>query len=81
LSKSNPIGIAKEAGSKAGRQKMRKIGLDRQDAITIFRRTFADKAVDDPLVNSIAKAVGEIIEENNKKLLDDLAGSSEEGGK
>ena len=60
---------------------MRKIGLDRQDVITIFRRTFADKAVDDPLVNSIAKAVGEIIEENNKKILDDLAGSSGEGGK
>ncbi len=55
---------------------MRKIGLDRQDAITIFRRTFADKVVDDPLINSIAKAVGEIIEENNRKLLDDLAGSS-----
>jgi hypothetical protein len=60
---------------------MRKIGLDRQDAIMIFRRTFADKAVDDPLVNSIAKAVGEIIEENNRKLLDDLSGSSEEEGK
>jgi len=59
---------------------MRKIGLDRQDAITIFRRTFADKVVDDPLVSSIAKAVGEIIEENNRKLLDDLAGSSEEEG-
>ena len=55
---------------------MRKIGLDRQDAITIFRRTFADKVVDDPLISSIAKAVGEIIEENNRKLLDDLAGSS-----
>jgi len=59
---------------------MRKIGLDRQDAITIFRRTFADKVVDDPLVSSIAKAVGEIIEENNRKLLDDLVGSSEEEG-
>jgi len=74
------MGIVKEVGSKAGRQKMRKIGLDRQDAITIFRRTFADKVVDDPLVSSIAKAVGEIIEENNRKLLDDLVGSSEEEG-
>ena len=75
------MGIVKEVGSKAGRQKMRKIGLDRQDAITIFRRTFADKVVDDPLVSSIAKAVGEIIEENNRKLLDDLAGSSKQAGR
>jgi len=74
------MGIVKEVGSKAGRRKMRKIGLARQDAITIFRRTFADKVVEDPLVSSIAKAVGEIIEENNRKLLDDLAGSSEEEG-
>jgi hypothetical protein len=80
LRKNNLIGIVKAVGSKAGRRKMRKIGLDRQDAITIFRRTFADKVVDDPLVSSIAKAVGEIIEENNRKLLDDLAGSSEEEG-
>jgi len=75
------MGIVKEVGSKAGRQKMRKIGLDRQDAIMIFRRTFADKVVDDPLVSSIAKAVGEIIEENNRKLLDDLAGSSKQAGR
>lgn len=47
----------------------------------IFRRLFADKVVDDPLISSIAKAVGEIIEENNRKLLDDLSGSSEEEGK
>jgi hypothetical protein len=60
---------------------MRKIGLDRQDAIMIFRRTFADKALDDPLINSIAKAVGEIIEENNRRFLADLAGSSKEAGR
>jgi hypothetical protein len=59
---------------------MRKIGLDRQDAIMIFRRTFADKAADDPLISSIAKAVGEIIEENNRKLLDDLGRSSTGAG-
>ena len=81
MRKNNLIGIVKEVGSKARRQKMRKIGLDRHDVITIFRRTFADKAVDDPLINSIAKAVGETIEENNRKLLDDLAGSSREAGK
>ncbi len=80
MHKANVIEIVREPGPKGRSQEMRKIGLDRQDAITIFRRTFADKAVDDPLVNSIAKAVGEIIEENNRKLLDDLSASSEEEG-
>jgi hypothetical protein len=56
--------------------KMRKVGLDRLDVITTFRRTFADRVMEDPLINSIARAVGEVIEENNKKLLDELASTS-----
>jgi len=36
---------------------MRKVGLDRLDVITIFRRTFANKVTEDSLINSIARAV------------------------
>ena len=55
---------------------MKRIGLGKLDVMTAFRRTFADKAAEDPLINSIAKAVGEVIEENNRRLLEDLAGHS-----
>lgn len=53
---------------------MRKVGLSKWDVMTVFRRTFADKVIDDPLINSIVNAVGEVIEENNKTLLEDLGG-------
>ncbi|MBE9482519.1 MAG: hypothetical protein IMY88_02440 [Chloroflexi bacterium] len=53
---------------------MRKVGLSKGDVMTVFRRTFADKVIDDPLINSIVNAVGEVIEENNKTLLEDLGG-------
>lgn len=60
---------------------MKRIGLDKLDVMTVFRRTFAGKVEEDPLINSIAKAVGEVIEENNKRLLEDLAdGSGKVGG-
>jgi len=52
---------------------MKRIGLGKLDAVTVFRRTFAGKVEEDPLINSIAKAVGEVIEENNRRLLEDLA--------
>ncbi len=55
---------------------MRMVGLNKWDVMTVFRRTFADKVIDDPLINSIVKAVGEVIEENNKTLLEDLVGDS-----
>ena len=58
---------------------MRKVGLSKWDVMTVFRRIFADKVMDDPLINSIAKAVGEVIEENNKKLFEDLDGDSKRG--
>ncbi len=58
---------------------MRKIGLDKFDVITVFRRTFADRVTEDPLINYIAKAVGEVIEENNKKLLEELTGALKGG--
>ncbi len=59
---------------------MRKVGLSRWDVMTIFRRTFADKVEKDPLINSIANAVGEVIEENNKRLSEGLADNSRKGG-
>ena len=59
---------------------MNKIGLGKYDVMTIFRRTFADKVEEDPLVNSIAKAVGEVIEENNKRILEYLADDSRKVG-
>ena len=52
---------------------MNKVGLSKYDVMTIFRRTFADKVERDPLIDSVTKAVGEVIEENNKRLLEDLA--------
>ena len=53
------------------------VGLNKLDVITIFRRTFADRLTADPSVNSIAMAVGEVIEENNKKLLEHISGNLE----
>jgi len=56
---------------------MKKIGLDKLDVVAVFRRTFADRVEEDPLVNSIARAVGEAIEENNKKLWEYLGDTQE----
>ena len=58
---------------------MKKIGLDRLAVSGIFRRTFSDEVEENPLVKSIAKAVGETVEENNKQLLDDLREFFERG--
>ena len=55
---------------------MNKIGLGKYDVMTIFRRTFVNKVEGDPLINSVAKAVGEVIEENNKRILEDLTDDS-----
>ena len=60
---------------------MRRVGLDREEVIMIFRRTFGDRVIEEPLINSIAKAVGEVIEENNKKLLDEFVIILKKGGK
>ena len=56
---------------------MKKIGLDKLDVVAVFRRTLADRVEEDPLVNSIARAVGEAIEENNKKLWEYLGDTQE----
>ena len=60
---------------------MKKIGSDKMDVIAVFRRTFADRVIDDPLIDSIAKSVGEVIEENNKRLLEEiLVAANKKGG-
>ena len=48
------------------------IGLNKLDVVTIFKRHFKDQVVTDVLIKTIAMAVGEVIEENNKKIVDDL---------
>ena len=48
------------------------IGLSKLDVVTIFKRYFKDMAIEDSLINSVAMAVGEVVEENNKRLLKDL---------
>lgn len=48
------------------------IGLSKLDVVTIFRRYFEDKALTDSLINSVAMAVGEVVEENNKRLFKEL---------
>ena len=60
---------------------MKKVGLDKLDVITIFKRTFANKVMEDAFINSIAKAVGETIEENNKKLCREFECIPNSGGK
>jgi len=60
---------------------MKKIGWDKLDVIAVFRRTYTDRVIDDPLIDSIAKSVGEVIEENNKRLLEEtLVASNKKGG-
>ena len=48
------------------------IGLSKLDVVTIFKRYFQDAAIEDSLINSVAMAVGEVVEENNKRLFRDL---------
>lgn len=55
---------------------MNKIGLSKWDVTIVFRRTFGDKVEEDPLIDSIVRAIGEVIEENNKRFLEDLTNDS-----
>jgi len=47
------------------------IGLSKLDVVTVFKRYFGDRAVNDSLINSVAMAVGEVVEENNRRLLEE----------
>jgi hypothetical protein len=51
---------------------MEMIGLNKLDVVTIFRRYLKDMVTEDSLINSVAMAVGEVVEENNKRLIEDL---------
>ena len=59
---------------------MKKISLDKLDVIAISRRTYTDRVMDDPLIDSIAKSVGEVTEENNKRLLGEILVASDRKG-
>ena len=48
------------------------IGLNKMDVVTIFRRYLKDMVTEDSMINSVAMAVGEVVEENNKRLIEDL---------
>lgn len=48
------------------------VGLSKLDVVTIFRRYFKDMVIEDSLIKSVAMAVGEVVEENNKRLFEDL---------
>jgi len=48
------------------------IGLSKLDVVTIFKRHFKDVVIEDSLINSVAMAVGEVVEENNRRLSRDL---------
>ena len=48
------------------------IGLNKLDVVTIFRRYLKDMVIEDSMINSVAMAVGEVVEENNKRLIEDL---------
>ena len=48
------------------------IGLDKLQVVTIFKRHLQDMVIEDSLIKAIAMSVGEVIEENNKKILRDL---------
>ena len=51
---------------------MEMIGISHSEVVTIFMRYFKELALEDSLINSVAMAVGEVVEENNKRLLEDL---------
>ena len=59
---------------------MEKIGLDRWEVTTAFRTVFGDRVTEDPLIHSIAEAVGEVIEQNNKGLWGELMNALEKRG-
>ena len=51
---------------------MTKIGLDRMGVRAVFRRSLVGRLVEPCLIDCIADAVSEVIEENNKKLWETL---------
>ena len=44
------------------------IGLDRMEVKAIFRKNFVGRIEETALMDCITNAVGEVVEENNKKL-------------
>ena len=48
------------------------IGLNKLDVVTIFKRHLHERVIEDNLIHSVAMAVGEVVEINNKRLLEEL---------
>jgi len=48
--------------------------------MAVLRRTLPDGVMEDALMESVAKAVGIVIEENNKRLLEDLVRAPKKQG-
>ena len=61
---------------------MKNIGIDKIEARAIFRRSLAlhSVSIESPLLDCIADVIGEVIEENNKRLLEQLASTSQRKG-
>ena len=49
-----------------------KIGLDRMEVRAIFRRKLFGRLEETSLIDCVADVVGEVVEENNKKLWETL---------
>lgn len=52
------------------------VGLDELAVVNIFKRHFGDLTITDTMINSISKAVGEIIAENNRRIEKELKASN-----
>ena len=57
-----------------------KTGVDRMEVRAIFRRKLVGKPLESSLVDCIADAVAEVIEENNQRLLQEITGNSKGRG-
>lgn len=54
---------------------MIRLGLDRMEVQAVFRRSVSSRRLtEDDLIDSLAKVIGEVIEENNRKLMEQLGG-------
>ena len=51
---------------------MTRIGLDRMEVRAVFRRSLIGRFEELSLIDCIADAVGEVVEENNKKVWETL---------
>ena len=53
-----------------------RVGLNKMEVRAIFKRNIVGEVKQSPLIDYIAEAVGNVIEENNKKLWENLQEAS-----